>query len=172
MGRGGFARKIRCGSGYNISLHQLYQNLCIIGLSEQDLTTIVLLHETGHWITHKLPYDVGAWKNNEHYLESRKNNREIHEGWAQLITYWSIKENPKLKESFIKLNKRQSGPYKVWSNHGFNFISFALVWNYGSRDMGLWKYFDRLILENPEKSLDEIRHMARGVITGRKLNII
>ena len=40
---------------------------------------------------------------------------EVHEGWAQIITWWVVDEiNGKINEVFEELNKHQSQPYRVY----------------------------------------------------------
>jgi hypothetical protein len=58
-------------------------------LDEDLLRGIVLLHEIGHWITHLLPKPgIPAWSTKLYKLTSDK----VHEGWAQLITWWVVDE--------------------------------------------------------------------------------
>ena len=49
------------------------------------LSAVVLIHEIGHWITHQLPKPgVPTWRTDLY----DSSERYVHEGWAQLITWW------------------------------------------------------------------------------------
>lgn len=80
------------------------------GLSDSILLQIVIIHELSHWIVHKLQDNKGnIWKND--LFDST--NADVHEGWAQLLTFWALdylrdKEGMKV---FEELNKNQSPPY-------------------------------------------------------------
>jgi hypothetical protein len=82
------------------------------GLAEEMLRAVVLVHEIGHWVTHLLPKPgIPEWP-----LELYKlTEDEVHEGWAQLITWWVVdRVGGKLKYTFHELNKSQSAPYLVY----------------------------------------------------------
>ncbi|MBF0397824.1 MAG: hypothetical protein HQK78_13680 [Desulfobacterales bacterium] len=80
--------------------------------NQQWLTSVVLIHELGHWITHQLPTPkTSSWQIN-HYAATDTN---VHEGWAQLICQWiagNVKGN--FAAIFNQLNKRQSSPYHIY----------------------------------------------------------
>jgi len=101
----------------------------------EDLTTIVLVHEIGHWITHQMPTkNYEEWE--QEYYDTTSEN--VHEGWAQLITYWCIQNNPDLLTTFQELNRNQSAPYHQYKD----FVSYP---------------------ENKViASLDELRGLERG----------
>jgi hypothetical protein len=75
---------------------------------------IVLIHEIGHWVTHQLPHKyVSTWPT-EFYT---KTTRKVHEGWAQIISWWIVDEiGGGLKNTFEKLNQKQSSPYQVYND--------------------------------------------------------
>lgn len=79
---------------------------------EALLQAVVLIHEIGHWVTHLLPKPyVPIWPTELYKLTSE----EVHEGWAQLITWWVVEQvDGKIKEIFEELNTHQSHPYKVY----------------------------------------------------------
>jgi len=76
------------------------------------LTAIVLIHEIGHWITHLLPKEgIPEWQRELYKLTST----EVHEGWAQLITYWIVKEiGGDVETVFNELNRRQAYDYHIY----------------------------------------------------------
>ncbi len=81
-------------------------------LDEEMLRAVVLVHEIGHWVTHLLPKPgIPEWP-----LELYKlTEEEVHEGWAQLITWWVVdKVKGKIENTFNDLNKSQSAPYQVY----------------------------------------------------------
>ena len=84
------------------------------GFEEKWLYAVVLIHEIGHWITHQLPKpEVPTWPT-DLYASSE---RDVHEGWAQLITWWIANQDDvdrQFKDTFEKLNERQSWPYDVF----------------------------------------------------------
>jgi hypothetical protein len=79
---------------------------------EEWLSAVVLIHEIGHWITHQLPQPgVPTWPTDLYVL----GETEVHEGWAQLITWWIADQvDGKFKHTFEELNRRQSPPYHVF----------------------------------------------------------
>lgn len=81
-------------------------------IDKKFLRMIVLIHEIGHWITHLLPKpNVLPWPIELYKLTSQ----EVHEGWAQLITYWVVnKTGYRMEDTFEELNKHQSNIYKVY----------------------------------------------------------
>jgi len=81
-----------------------------VNIKEHHLKDVVLLHEFGHWITHRLPYkDVTIWEN--YHL---KGCEDVHEGWAQLLAWWIAEKDTFLKLAFEKLNEKQSPPYHIY----------------------------------------------------------
>ncbi|MBF0234917.1 MAG: hypothetical protein HQK65_18065 [Desulfamplus sp.] len=99
-----------------IVIYQRGINWCIKreGFRQECLFAVVLIHEIGHWITHVPPNGKTnpAWPTNL-YDQTEK---EVHEGWAQLITWWVADKagREQFKETFEKLNKIQSYPYRVF----------------------------------------------------------
>jgi len=95
-----------------------------LNLDEDFLKGIVLVHEIGHWITHLLPKKgIPDWDINLYKLTSN----EVHEGWAQLITYWVVKEiGGEIEHIFEELNRRQSSAYQVYKNFKDERISQVL----------------------------------------------
>ena len=48
-------------------------------------------------------------------LYGSSEERNVHEGWAQLITWWIADQvDGEFKRTFEKLNKMQSPPYRVF----------------------------------------------------------
>ncbi len=83
------------------------------GFDEEWLSAVVLIHEIGHWITHQLPKPGGVptWPT-DLYASSE---RDVHEGWAQLITWWIADQvGGEFKHTFEELNKCQPPPYQVF----------------------------------------------------------
>ncbi len=81
-------------------------------VSEEMLRAVVLVHEIGHWVTHLLPKPgIPEWP-----LELyRLTDESVHEGWAQLITWWVVNQvGGKLEQTFDHLNKRQRAAYHVY----------------------------------------------------------
>ena len=84
------------------------------GFDKEWLETVVLIHEIGHWITHQLPKPgVPTWPTDLYVL----GEPDVHEGWAQLITWWIANQDDidrQFKDTFEKLNRKQSPPYRVF----------------------------------------------------------
>ena len=79
---------------------------------EEQLFNVVLIHEIAHWITHKL-YQPGlsAWKTDLYVW----GEVDVHEGWAQLMTWWIANQvKGEFKHTFKTLNRNQSPPYRVF----------------------------------------------------------
>lgn len=83
-------------------------------LNQELLKSIVLLHQIGHWITHLLPKRgeiPPIWP----FWNYQNASIEVHEGWAQLITWWIVKEiGGEFETTFEKFNRYVSSPYKVF----------------------------------------------------------
>ena len=87
-------------------------------VNPDTLFSVVLVHELGHWITHQLPKPgIPTWPTDLYVL----GERDVHEGWAQLMTFWIAREagrgaGPRgdFKHTFEELNKHQSSPYHVY----------------------------------------------------------
>jgi len=82
------------------------------GCNEKLLRAVVLVHEVGHWVTHLLPKPgVPEWQIDLYKLTEE----DVHEGWAQLITWWVAEEvGGDFKCTFEELNRSQSAPYRVY----------------------------------------------------------
>jgi hypothetical protein len=83
-------------------------------INKDCLRAVVLVHEIAHWISHLLPKrGITKWPL-EFYNDTDIN---VHEGWAQLLTYWVVKEEGgDIKNTFQKLNTNQPAPYKIYEN--------------------------------------------------------
>ena len=81
-------------------------------LDEKWLLSVVLIHEIGHWITHLLPKPgVPTWATDLYVL----GETNLHEGWAQLITWWiAYQVGGRFKSTFEKLNQGQSPAYHIF----------------------------------------------------------
>ena len=81
-------------------------------LEEEWLFAVVLIHEIGHWITHMLPKPgIPTWETDLYVL----GEKDVHEGWAQLMTWWIADQvGGEFKQTFEKLNRNQSPPYRVF----------------------------------------------------------
>ncbi|MCE2434668.1 MAG: hypothetical protein J4F29_17355 [Candidatus Latescibacteria bacterium] len=81
-------------------------------LDEEWLFAVVLVHEIAHWITHILPKPgTPTWKTDLYVL----GETDVHEGWAQLMTYWIANQvGGEFKRTFEKLNRNQPPPYRVF----------------------------------------------------------
>ncbi len=81
-------------------------------LDEDWLFAVVLVHEISHWLTHQLPRPgCPAWQTEMYVL----GETDVHEGWAQLMTWWVADElGGPFKHTFEALNRHQSAPYRVF----------------------------------------------------------
>lgn len=99
-------------------------------LDKNLLRAVVLVHEIGHWVTHVLPkypkcksLILNFIAQLPGFLEWPLKNyiatdEEVHEGWAQLITWWIVNDTGgELKRTFEKLNQNQSSPYLVFKKY-------------------------------------------------------
>lgn len=140
-----------------------------LNIEEELLKQIVILHEIGHWISHKLVYNNTDWIE---YLYNKK-TVDVHEGLAQLYTWWVVDKFPELKEAFIKLNEHQPSPYLVWKY----FInsspkSLIILREYATVTKEEWLKYDFLIVQQPDKSLEEIINSNRGIKSGKTTGIL
>ncbi len=78
------------------------------------LRAVVLIHEIAHWISHLLPKrGIKEWPLK--FYEDTDIN--VHEGWAQLLTYWVVDEVDRdIENTFKKLNTNQPAPYKIYEH--------------------------------------------------------
>ena len=83
------------------------------GLSEDILRQIIIIHELSHWAVHRLQDTKGNIWENELFDSTHK---DVHEGWAQLLTYWALDylKDTESMEVFEKLNKNQSSSYQKY----------------------------------------------------------
>ncbi len=79
---------------------------------EEWLFAVVLVHEIAHWISHQLHQPGNPCWPTELYILGEM---DVHEGLAQLMTYWVAKEvGGEFKRTFDELNMGQSSPYHVF----------------------------------------------------------
>ncbi len=139
-----------------------------LNVSTDALRQVVLLHEIGHWITHKLHYNRQCWE----IAKYNSASTEVHEGWAQLLAWWVVKNISKLKRAFDRLNKEQIQQYHVWVEFKHSTIKSLLVLReLESPTKTTWESCDKHVAQNPEKSIHSILIIMRGENTGRELNI-
>jgi len=79
---------------------------------EDVLRAVVLIHECGHWATHMLPKPgIPPWPTETFLLTEEA----VHEGWAQLMTWWVVNEvGGPFEQTFEELNIRQPEAYRVY----------------------------------------------------------
>lgn len=75
------------------------------------LFEVVLIHELVHWMTHQMGMVFSATWSTKRYSAT---DEYVHEGWAQLITWWLVQHNPELRQSFVMLNDVQRSPYHYY----------------------------------------------------------
>ena len=94
-------------------------------LNEEWLFAVVLIHEIGHWITHRLPKPgIPTWATNLYVL----GEKDLHEGWAQLMTWWIADQvGGEFKQTFEKLNRNQSPPYRVFEQFKYEPIDEVMA---------------------------------------------
>jgi hypothetical protein len=79
------------------------------------LQAVVLIHEFGHWITHRLPDAQGNTWDTKLFDAASEN---LKEGWAQLLTYWIANDvKGEFENAFDLLNRFQPYPYHVYRNY-------------------------------------------------------
>ena len=80
------------------------------------LREIVFIHELGHYMQHKMPcYQTQEWKY-DLYIRSYT-PIDLHEGWAQLMDAWVVKDKKNYSHVFQSLIAVQSAPYHVFKNY-------------------------------------------------------
>ncbi len=101
----------KCIVLYVRGFHWCCQNY---GFDPEWLRHVVIIHEIAHWIMHCLPKaGVPLWKTELYEMCSRN----LHEGWAQLMTWWIAKQvGGNFLDTFKELNKDQSPPYRVFKD--------------------------------------------------------
>jgi hypothetical protein len=83
--------------------------------AKENLFTIVLAHEIGHWITHKLhPNNSSEEWDTQVFDDCYAFDKSLLEGWAQLITIWGIAGDGDLIDAFKCLLLHQSSPYHAF----------------------------------------------------------
>lgn len=133
------------------------------------LQEIVLLHEIGHWISHKLIYNKTHWASYSHSKETI----EIHEGLAQLYTWWVVNKLPKLKKTFNTLNELQSPTYLVWKYFKNSAPEcLILLREFETFSKEDWLKYDFWLIEQPNKSIEDIINDHRGKLLSIKTGIL
>lgn len=85
--------------------------------AKENLFTIVLAHEIGHWITHKLhPQNSSEEWDTPVFDDCYAFDKSLLEGWAQLIAIWGIDGEKDLIDTFNHLLEHQSSPYHAFSS--------------------------------------------------------
>jgi len=88
-------------------------------ISESYVRLITLIHELAHWFVYKVHdnnnygntgqrSDYAKWVNDYH-----ESDKAFKEGWAQLLTYWTLQQIDSLK-TFNTLNEHQSKEYQIY----------------------------------------------------------
>ena len=105
-----------------------------LGVREEVLRAVVLVHELGHWLSHRMPPDEWPLA---HFQDTEK---EVKEGWAQLIAFWAADDNtprhPEFIDAFKKLNQCQSPPYHVFEEFKGNPRDQMMTTLAGLRNIG------------------------------------
>lgn len=79
------------------------------------LLPVVLVHELGHWLMHRLRDGRDQVWDTRSYYDA---HTYVHEGWAQLMTAWMANElGGEFQRCFEELAKHQSYPYQVFRNY-------------------------------------------------------
>jgi len=92
--------------------------------AKENLFTIVLAHEIGHWITHKLhSINSGEEWDTQVFDHCYASDKSLLEGWAQLITTWGINGDRNLMDTFECLLQHQSSPYHAFVGKAKSTIS-------------------------------------------------
>jgi len=82
------------------------------GFDKNSLENVVIIHELAHWITHLVP---GVTTRNWDLDLFNRTETNVHEGFAQLLTWWvAEKVGKEFKDTFEKLNRNQSSAYHVF----------------------------------------------------------
>jgi hypothetical protein len=83
-----------------------------LGKDEEMLRAVVLVHELGHWIMHRLTKaGVEEWPLSLYKLT----HEDLHECWAQLQTWYVGRAvGGAFQATFADLNKHQPAAYRVW----------------------------------------------------------
>jgi hypothetical protein len=83
-----------------------------LGKDEEMLRAVVLVHELGHWIMHRLTKaGLEEWPLSLYKLT----HEDLHECWAQLQTWYVGRAlGGAFQATFADLNKHQPAAYRVW----------------------------------------------------------
>ncbi len=86
--------------------------LGVKGYDSDVLRSVVLIHELAHWTMHKLPKpNIADWST----VLYKSTESDLHEAWAQLLTYWIAEEvGCDFEATFEQLNRNQSQPYHLY----------------------------------------------------------
>ncbi len=86
------------------------------GITAEMVETVVYRHEAAHAVIH-----LGLDANNNNFSLDRFNSVDdgkcpgkLHETWAQLLCYYSVKDDDKLYRCFKELSNRSSFQYQLW----------------------------------------------------------
>ena len=77
------------------------------------LREIVLIHELGHYIQHKMPcYKTKEW--DDQLYNASYSPKDLQEGWAQLMDAWVVEDESEYRDVFYSLVECQSKPYHTF----------------------------------------------------------
>jgi len=98
-------------------LSNIYDTALNLKIDPYDLMQIVYIHELSHFAVIWSVISQGK-KRFEYYKMTAKKYNSItyHELYAQFITYKILKNNSRLLQTFITLNKEQDAIYQDWIN--------------------------------------------------------
>ena len=92
----------------------------------------------------------------------------VHEGWAQLITWRAIENNNNLKKVFLVLNEKQSDAYKIWKSFINSPVqSLAVIREFTEPNIKNWKDADERISKDSNIKIGDLIHDMRGEITSQ-----
>ena len=96
------------------------------GYDSDELRSVVLIHELAHWMMHKLPKpNVADWPTALY----KSSETDLHEAWAQLLTYWMAEEvGGAFKDTFEQLNRNQSQSYHLYKQFPIATYSTSKIW--------------------------------------------
>ena len=85
-------------------------------IDADKLREIVLIHEVGHYMQHKMQcYQTIEW--DDYLYIASYSPIDLHEGWAQLMDAWVVKNEPDYYKVFNSLVAVQSNPYQIYKNY-------------------------------------------------------
>lgn len=94
--------------------NKIHDKAIEMGVPDNTLRAVVLIHELGHYYSHCLPlWKTESWET----ILFNDTSTAVLEGWAQLFAHWAVESSPECLKVFGRLLQDQSYVYHVFEKY-------------------------------------------------------